>query len=86
MVVYLHRLYDSYTGEFVWECDDHEGVGSSIWTTPTSPTFCGVYGNSGLWLLRSRKVADHAHFMATALFPIATNADEVRTISYIMHV
>ena len=61
----------------MWECDDHEGMGSMLWTTPTTPEFCGVHGNNGLWLLRSHKIVDHAHFMATALFPIATNADEV---------
>ncbi len=64
----------------MWECDDHEGVGSMLWTTHTTPAFCGVHGNSGLWLLRSHKIADHAHFMATALFPIATNADEVSIV------
>ncbi len=61
----------------MWECDDHEGMGSMLWITPTTPEFCGVHGNNGLWLLRSHKIVDHAHFMATALFPIATNADEV---------
>ncbi|XP_064388310.1 uncharacterized protein LOC135336444 isoform X2 [Halichondria panicea] len=77
------RIYDKFTGEFVWECDDHEGMGSMLWTTPTTPEFCGVHGNNGLWLLRSHKIVDHAHFMATALFPIATNADETTPGEYL---
>ena len=62
----------------MWECDEQEGVGSRFWATPTPPGYCGVHSNSGMWLLRSRKISDHAHFLAHAIFPITTNADEVR--------
>ena len=61
----------------MWECDEHEGTGSQLWTTPTLPGCCGVYGNSGIWIMRSRKAADYAYFIANALFPVTTNADEV---------
>lgn len=74
---FYDRIYDSFTGEFLWESDEHEGAGSILWTTPTTPSFCGVYDSSGVWLLRSKKVVDQANFMANALFPISTNADEV---------
>ena len=75
-----YRIYDSFSGEFLWESDEHEGSGATLWTMPTTPNFCGVYDNSGVWLLRSKKAVDQAYFMANALFPISTNADEVRLI------
>ena len=71
------RLYDAFTGEFLWESDEHEGSGSTLWTMPTTPNFCGLYDSSGVWLMRGRKAVDQANFMANALFPISTNADEV---------
>ena len=71
------RIYDGFTGEFLWESDEHEGAGSTLWTMSTIPNFCGIYDNSGVWLIKSRKAIDQAYFMANALFPISTNADEV---------
>lgn len=71
------RIYDAFTGEFLWESDEHEGAGATLWTMPSTPNFCGIYDNSGVWLIRSRKAIDQAYFMANALFPISTNADEV---------
>lgn len=71
------RIYDGFSGEFLWESDEHEGGGSTLWTMSTVPSFCGIYDNSGVWLIKSRKAVDQAHFMANALFPISTNADEV---------
>lgn len=76
-VIYTHmrRLYDRFTGECVWECEDCEGSGTHLWTAP--PHHCGVFNGSGVWVVRAKKVADHAHFLAQSLFPITTNADEV---------
>ena len=72
---HMHRLYDRFTGECVWECEDCEGSGTHLWTAP--PHHCGVFSGSGVWVVRAKKVADHAHFLAQSLFPITTNADEV---------
>lgn len=81
----VDRIYDCFTGEFLWESDEHEGAGSTLWTMPTIPSFSGIYDNSGVWLIKSRKAIDQAHFMANALFPISTNADEVRSTMYACH-
>lgn len=82
----LGRIYDGFTGEFLWESDEHEGADSTLWTMSTVPNFCGIYDNSGVWLIKSRKAIDQAHFMANALFPISTNADEVcYNVRYMLH-
>ncbi len=83
------RLYDSFTGEFVWECDEHEAPGTRLWTTPTFSHHhgdggsCGVFSSSGVWVLRSKKVTEHALLIAHSLLPMAPS-DEVST-SLIMH-
>lgn len=74
------RLYDSFTGEFVWECDEHEGSEVHLLSPPMSCQWCGFYSSSGVWVLRSRRLVEQAQLMAQALFPITTNADEVRVI------
>ena len=69
----LCRLYDSYCGEFLWESNEHDGVGLHFWATPKSPGCCGLYGSNGMWIIRSHH---YAHFLARGLFPVKTNADE----------
>lgn len=78
MLLLVARLYDSVSGEFLWECNEHEGPAVRLWTTERSPGYCGIYGNSGMYILRGQKMADHATFMARGLFPVKTNADEVK--------
>ena len=77
LVVYFFRLYDSFSGEFLWESNEHEGAGFQFWTMSKFPGCCGLYGNSGMWIIRSQKCSDHACFMARGIFPVQTNADEV---------
>lgn len=61
------RLYDSFTGQFLWEHDEQEGAGTQLWTTPTS--LCGLYSNSGVWLLRSKRITEHAQWAAQRPLP-----------------
>lgn len=49
-----------------------------------SPGCCGLYGNSGMWIIRNQKVSDHAYFLARGLFPVKTNADEVKALYQII--
>lgn len=65
----------------MWECDEHEGSEVHLLSPPMSSQWCGFYSSSGVWVLRSRRLAEQAQLMAQALFPITTNADEVRIIS-----
>lgn len=62
----------------MWECDEHEGSEVHLLSPPMSCQWCGFYSSSGVWVLRSRRLAEQAQLMAQALFPITTNADEVR--------
>ncbi|XP_019852772.1 PREDICTED: uncharacterized protein LOC109582486 [Amphimedon queenslandica] len=73
------RLYDRSTGEFIWECDDLDHpttrlVSSSFVGSPLTPIT--LWNQSGIYMLRCRKVVDHAVLFVDGLFPIATNADE----------
>ncbi len=72
------RLYDSVSGEFMWECNEHEGLTVRFWTSEKCPGYCGIYSNSGMYILRGLKMADHAVYLARGLFPVKTNADEVK--------
>ena len=72
-----HRLYDAFTGEFVWNCDEHEGPEVRLLAPPLFSQWVGLCGGSGLWLLRSRRLSEQTHLLAHGLFPVTTNADEV---------
>lgn len=69
----------------MWECDEHEGSEVHLLSPPMSCQWCGFYSSSGVWVLRSRRLAEQAQLMAQALFPITTNADEVRINSWCAH-
>ena len=62
----------------MWESDEHEGPDVRLLAPPTSFNWIGLHGNSGVWVLRSRRLLEHSQLVAQALFPITTNADEVR--------
>jgi hypothetical protein len=54
MIMSFNRLYDSITGEFIWECDDVDHpttrmISSSL-TKPTLPV--SLYNQSGIHCLR----------------------------------
>ena len=75
--VFCCRLYEIFSGEMIWECGDHEGHHVSLLAPPFSQNWIGICGDSGVWMLRSHRVSKHAQLLSQALFPIATNADEV---------
>lgn len=74
------RLYEGVSGELVWESDEHEGHEARLLAPPSSYHWIGILDNSGVWVLRSRRLLEHTHLMAHGLFPITTNADEVHTL------
>lgn len=61
----------------VWENDEHEGHEVQLLAPPSSCSCIGIHDNSGVWVLRSRRLSEHAQLVSQALFPITTNADEV---------
>lgn len=61
----------------VWECGDHDGHLINLLAPPYSPYWIGLYGDSGVWILRSQRLSEHIQLLSQALFPITTNADEV---------
>lgn len=85
-VLCVYRMYERFCGEMVWECEEHEGHDITLLAPPTSQHWIGIYGNSGVWLLRSRRLSEHTQLLSQALFPIATNADEVYTHTVHVHV
>ena len=66
-----------FSGEMVWESGEHESHQISLLTPPFSSHWIGIYDNSGVWMLRSQRLAEHTQLLSQALFPITTNADEV---------
>jgi hypothetical protein len=77
------RLYETATGEVVWECGDHEGHDITLLAPPSSQHWIGIYGSSGVWLLRSRRLSEHTQLLSHALFPVTTNADETTPGDYL---
>ena len=62
LVINVLRIYDSATGEFVWECDDLDHTSTVMVDTPSVihskiPPLLALRNQSGFYLLRVSSIA-----------------------------
>ncbi|XP_065886440.1 uncharacterized protein [Dysidea avara] len=73
------RLYENSCGELIYYNDDFEGLQMHRWCSTASVEQLGLWSEHGVWIIRSKKIAEHAQLLAQGLFPVTTNADELQT-------
>eukprot|EP00731_Ephydatia_muelleri_P017834 Em0010g932a len=70
------RVYDSLSGELVWQCDSHEGIGTVPWSSQSPLQLAGLLTEQDIWVLKSKQMPTHPQSVIDGYLPVTMDTEE----------